>query len=71
MQAENLIPEDFGCYVRQGTQDLTRATVASNCIPRIMSCDTDAETEEDQPEARQAQEHHEKKERQRINGQPP
>ncbi len=70
MQAENLIPEEVG-YVRHGTQDLTRATVASKCIPRTKSCNTDSATEGDQTEACRAHEHGEKRERQRINGEPP
>ncbi len=56
----------------------TRATVASNCIPRTKSCDNDSTTEGDQTGASQAQEQDERKERQRgmtglhrNNGQPP
>ncbi len=63
--------------MRHGTQDPTRATVASNCIPCTKSCGTSSRTEGDQTGASQAQEQDERKERQRgmtallrTNGQP-
>ncbi len=70
--------KEVGCNVRHGTQDLTRATGASKCIPRTKSYDPDSATEGDQTGASQAQEHDEEKERRRgttrplrVNGQPP
>ncbi len=66
-----------GCYVRHDTQNRTRVTGASNCIPRTKSYDTDSATEGDQTGASQAQEQDKEKERQRrttrslsTNGQP-
>ncbi len=57
--------------MRNGTQDLTRATGASNCIPRTKSYDSDSATEGDQIGASQAQEQDEKKELGRKDDQTP
>ncbi len=48
--------KEVGCYVRHDTQDPTRATVASNCSPRIKSCDTDSTTEGNRTGGSKAQE---------------